>query len=129
VISDDDQWAQVQSGPHSAEAEGQPLVVQAAILRDRTASLTADGTRLRIWRFYWVGGRFIGSDLRAKLLGAQQLLQGQGDDAAIIVLSTVLNDQLPEAERVAAADRVLGSFLQTQAVALRTALQVTQQER
>ena len=129
VISHDDHWAQVQSGQHSAVAENQTLVVQAAILRDRTASLTADGTRLRVWRFYWVGGRFIASDLRAKLLGAQQLLQGRGDDAAIIVLSTLLNDQLPEAERVAAADRVLESFLRTQAVALRTALQATQQER
>lgn len=129
VISHDDHWAQVQGGQYSAEAEGQPLVVQTAILRDRTASLTADASRLRVWRFYWVGGRFIGSDIRAKLLGAQQLLQGQGDDAAIIVLSTLLNAQLPEAERVAAADRVLGSFLRTQVVALQTALQATQQER
>lgn len=129
VISHDDHWAQVQSGSHSAQADGQPLVVQTAMLRDRSASLTSDGTRLRVWRFYWVGNRFIASDIRAKLLGAQQLLQGQGDDAAIIVLSTVLNDRLPEADRVADADRLLGDFLQSQAAPLRTALQTTQQGR
>ena len=129
VVSHDDHWAQVQGGSHSAVADGQALVVQTAILRDRTSSLTADSTRLRVWRFYWVGDRFIASDIRAKLLGAQQLLQGQGDDAAIVVLSTVLNEKLPEAERVADADQVLGDFLQAQAAPLRTALQTTQRGR
>lgn len=129
VTSNDERWAQVQGGSHSVTLRGQPLVVQTATLRDRSAGLTSGGQRLRVWRFYWVGDAFTASDVRAKLQGALQLLQGQGDDAAIVVLSTVLDEQLPEEDRVSTADQVLTAFLQTQAAPLQAALQTTQQGR
>lgn len=129
VTSNDERWALVQGGSHSTTVGDQPLVVQTATLRDRSAGLTSSGQRLRVWRFYWVGDAFTASDVRAKLQAALQLLQGQGDDAAIVVLSTVLDEKVPEQDRVANADQVLAAFLQTQAAPLKTALQTTQQGR
>lgn len=129
VRSDDERWAQVQRGVHSVVMDGQPLVVQTAVLRDRSSSLTSNAVRLRVWRFYWVDNRFIVSDVQAKLLGALQLLQGEGDDAAILVLSTPLDDRLPEVQRVSAADELLTGFLQAQSAPLQSALLTTQQGR
>ena len=127
VESHDEHWAQVQSGQQNVVLDGQPLSVTAATLRDRTAGLTSEGQRLRVWRFYWVGNRFTASDVQAKLAGAWGLLQGQGDDAAIVVLSTPLDGRLPNDNRVAAADQLLASFLQAQAGALQAALRTTRQ--
>lgn len=129
VTSNDEHWALVQGGSHRVTLGDQPLVVQTATLRDRSAGLTSSGQRLRVWRFYWVGDTFIASDVRAKVNGALQLLQGQGDDAAIVVLSTVLDEKVPEDDRVVNADQVLANFLKTQAVPLQTALQTTQRGR
>lgn len=129
VTSNDEHWALVQGGSHRVTLGDQPLVVQTATLRDRSAGLTSSGQRLRVWRFYWVGDAFTASDVRAKLNGALQLLQGQGDDAAIVVLSTRLDEALPEDDRVAEADRALTGFLQAQAQGLRSALRATQGER
>ena len=117
----------MQSGQQNVVLDGQPLSVTAATLRDRTAGLTSEGQRLRVWRFYWVGNRFTASDVQAKLAGAWGLLQGQGDDAAIVVLSTPLDGRLPNDNRVAAADQLLASFLQAQAGALQAALRTTRQ--
>lgn len=129
VTSSDERWALVQGGSYSTTLGDQSLVVQTATLRDRSAGLTSSGQRLRVWRFYWVGGSLTGSDVRAKVQGALQLLQGQGDDAAIVVLSTVLDEKVPEEDRVANADQVLTAFLQTQAAPMKTALQTTQRGR
>ena len=129
VTNSDERWALVQGGSHSTTLGDQSLVVQTATLRDRSAGLTSSGQRLRVWRFYWVGNAFTASDVRAKVQGALQLLQGQGDDAAIVVLSTVLDEKVPEEDRVANADQVLTAFLQTQAAPMKTALQTTQRGR
>lgn len=126
VTSDDKNWSRVEEGRHTVDVAGQPIAVLSAILRDGSVALTSSGQRLRVWRFYWVGDTFTASDVLAKLQGALQLLQGQGDDAAIVVLSTRLDEAIPEGERVAAADRVLADFLQTQVSALQAALKATQ---
>jgi hypothetical protein len=76
-----------------------------------------------------VDNRLIASDVQAKLLGALQLLQGEGDDAAILVLSTPLDDRLPEVQRMSAADELLTGFLQAQSAPLQSALLTTQQGR
>jgi EpsI family protein len=126
VTSGDERWAQVEDGRYSASSGSQPLVLQTATLRDRSAGLTSSGQRLRVWRFYWVGNTFTASDVQAKLRGALHLLQGNGDDAAIVVLSTVLDEQLPEQDRIANADQVLATFFETQGAPLQTALQSIQ---
>lgn len=126
VTSSDSQWVRVEAGSHALSLGGAPQSVTTAILRDGSVSLTSSAQRLRVWRFYWVDGTFTASDVRAKLHGALQLLKGQGDDAAIVAVSTRLDEALPEGERVSAADRALAAFLQTHSDALRTALQATQ---
>lgn len=126
VTSSDKQWVRVEGGFHTVNIDGQTLPVSTAILRDGSVALTSSGQRLRVWRFYWVDDTFTDSDIRAKVHGALQLLKGQGDDAAIVVVSTRLDETLPEGERVSAADRVLTAFVQAQAPALRTALQAIQ---
>lgn len=126
VLSSDKQWVRVEGGAHALPIEGATLSVATATLRSGSVALSSSGQRLRVWRWYWVGDTFTASDVRAKVHGALQLLKGQGDDAAIVVLSTALDESLPEADRAAAADQVLGGFLQTQAPALRAALQATQ---
>lgn len=126
VLSSDKQWVRVEGGAHAVPLEGATLSVATATLRSGSVALSSSGQRLRVWRWYWVGDTFTASDVRAKVHGALQLLKGQGDDAAIVVLSTALDESLPEADRAAAADQVLGGFLQTQAPALRAALQATQ---
>lgn len=125
VTSKDGRWSQVQGGSQRVTVGGQPLMVQTATLRDRAVGLASEGQRLRVWRFYWVGGGFTASDVRAKFQGALQLLQGQGDDAAIVALAIQMDEGLPETEQVAAADRVLADFLQVQSQALRAALDAT----
>jgi exosortase A len=125
VTSKDEQWSKVEEGRHVVELAGRSLAVSTAILRDGAVGLTSGNRRLRVWRFYWVGDTFTASDVEAKLRGAMQLLQGRGDDAAILAVSTRLDDQVPEAERAAVADRVLAAFLQTQEQALRAALDAT----
>lgn len=126
VTSSDKQWVKVGGGAFEAAIGPQALQVSTAILRDGSVALTSSGQRLRVWRFYWVDDTFTASDIRAKVHGALQLLKGQGDDAAIVVVSTRLDETLPEGERVSAADRVLTAFVQAQAPALRMALQATQ---
>lgn len=125
VTSNDARWSMVNEGRHTVELAGQPLTLATATLRDGSVGLTASSKRLRVWRFYWVDNTFTSSDVRAKLQGAMQLLRGQGDDAAIVALTTRLDDGLPEAEQVTAADQVLADFLRVQSSALRAALDAT----
>lgn len=125
VTSHDEQWSKVEEGRHTVELAGRSLSVSAAILRDGAVGLTSQNRRLRVWRIYWVGETFTARDVEAKVRGALQLLQGQGDDAALLNVSTLLDDQVPEAERVASADRVLAAFLQSQEQALHASLDAT----
>lgn len=46
------------------------------------------GTRLRVWRLYWIGGRFPGSDNSVKLEQLRTKLAGKGDDAAVLMIYT-----------------------------------------
>ncbi|WP_310565130.1 exosortase A [Hydrogenophaga sp.] len=129
VTSNDPRWSKVDEGWHSTSFNGQTLRVLRTTLRDGSVGLTSDGQRLRVWRFYWVGDAFTTSDVQAKLRGVLQLLQGQGDDAAIVALSTPLDERLADDARVAAADQVLADFMSAQAQPLRAALQATYEAR
>lgn len=41
---------------------------------------------LIVWRVYWIDGRFVASDVAAKLVGGLSRLQGRGDEGAAIVM-------------------------------------------
>ena len=46
------------------------------------------GTHLRVWRLYWAGGRFAGSENQVKLEQLRTKLSGKGDDAAVLMIYT-----------------------------------------
>lgn len=65
----------------------------------RTAELrqghTLDGarsSRMRVWQVYWIGGRWVISDVRAKLYQAFDQLLGRGDDGAVLMIATPAGD-------------------------------------
>lgn len=50
--------------------------------------LEAPGLRLRVWRTYWVGGRFVSTENQVKLEQLRSKLSGRGDDAAVLMIYT-----------------------------------------
>lgn len=126
VHTEKDDWAQLVSGGVPTAVGGQPVLASAAVLRPSGVGLMGDVVRLRVWRFYWVNGRYVANDAMAKLQGAWGLLQGHGDDGAIVTLYTPVpaGDSGPN---VAAADALLAGFLQAQSGALDHALKATHQ--
>lgn len=126
VHTEKDDWVQQAAGMVTAPLAGRSLAVPAAVLREQGGSLMNQAPRLRVWRFYWVNGRYVASDVVAKLQGAWGMVQGHGDDGAIITLYTPvqMGDNGPD---TAAADAVLAGFLQVQAAALDHALVATHQ--
>ena len=44
--------------------------------------------RLTAWWIYWIDGRWIASDVQAKLAGAVSRLGGRGDEGAMVVIWT-----------------------------------------
>jgi exosortase A len=125
VTSDDKTWSQVSSGSTPTQFAGEPITVSSAVLREQAGGLTASSPRLLVWRFYWVNSRFTASDVVAKLQGALSRVTGQGDDGAIVVVYTPLDQRLAEPEALNAAKRLLGDFLQTQGTAIEAALEQT----
>ncbi len=80
--------------------------------------VSADGTQLVTWRWYWAGGRTTTSDIVAKILGLWERLRGHGDDGAIIIVST-------PAATVQEARKVLASFVEDAYPGLALALERT----
>jgi EpsI family protein len=128
VDSEKDDWSQQSTGQAMAPLPGAQMPVQAAVLRAQGGGLMGQSDRLRVWRFYWVNGRYVAADARAKLWGAWGLLQGQGDDGAIVTLYTLVPAG-PQGPDVTAADQRLASFLQAQMGAIDLALLSTHQGR
>jgi exosortase A len=50
--------------------------------------LEAPGVHLRVWRTYWVGGRFLAGENEVKLEQLRMKLTGDGDDAAVLMVYT-----------------------------------------
>jgi EpsI family protein len=92
--------------------------VRTADLRGPPAAGSSQPQRLRAWQFYWIGGRAMTSDVRARLQLALNRLLGRGDDGAVIFIST----RLPEA-RVDEADATLARFLGPNLAALTARLE------
>jgi exosortase A len=78
-------WVQVASGQRSVSTSGGALQVRTAELRGSPASGPLAEQRLRVWQMYWIGGRFIAGDARAKLELALNRLLGRGDDSAVVL--------------------------------------------
>jgi exosortase A len=121
VPSDDKQWQRVASGIAVLDTESGPVRWHAAQLLEREQP-GQRRAQLTVWRLYWVNGHWVGSEVRAKLVGAITRLQGKGDDGAALVLWT-------DAETSEEADARLSAFARDQLPALDNLLQHTRRER
>lgn len=82
-------WAVTARGSQALALPGGEQHWRTADLRGQGLSTLSGGQRtprLRVWSQYWINGHLTTSDWRAKLLGAWERLQGQGDDAALLVV-------------------------------------------
>jgi EpsI family protein len=75
--------------------------------------LSENRQRYRIWRLYWIDGRWVSDDREAKLLQAWMALRLRGDDGAVVLLATASGTN---------ADAVLEKFLSSRLGALGTEL-------
>lgn len=88
-----------------------PAVKAAEIQRGNV--LSENRLRYRIWRLYWLDGRWVSDDREAKLLQAWMALRLRGDDGAVVLFATSSGDD---------ADAVLQKFLSSRLGALGTEL-------
>jgi EpsI family protein len=98
--------------------------VRTADLRGPPAPGSARPQRLRTWQVYWIGGRYMTSDVLARLELAVNRLLGRGDDGAVLFLSTPLPEEGPRA-----ADATLARFLVPNLPALTARLQAARDSR
>lgn len=93
VLANDHRWNQVDAGPYTITANGATLDTRSAEILDSGITTSADRKRLEVRQLYWVGGRFTASAPWASILAMISRLQGQGDDAASIVIHTAGEDR------------------------------------
>jgi exosortase A len=93
VLSNDPKWARVSSGARSVTANGQPVVVRTAELRQNSLVSSGGQNRLTVWQIYWINGRLTSNDYLAKVYSAFYRLTGRGDESAVLVLYTQKGDQ------------------------------------
>lgn len=99
VATDDPHWTATEAGLRPAA--GDLPALRTTSLRRGGVLENAPAARLRVWRLYWVGGRWATSDTRVKLWQAVDRLAGRGDDGAVVLIATVATED---------ADAVLEKF-------------------
>jgi len=116
-------WRLVESGTHALSAAGTDASAPiATAVRSATWSGPA-GQRLLAWQLYAVDGQLGASALQARAWIARQRLQGRGDEAATLTISTLLSPQdnltaNSSADSTATAQATLAGFLQDNRAAL-----------
>ncbi|MEO8740540.1 MAG: exosortase A [Casimicrobiaceae bacterium] len=79
VTSEDPIWRLVSNGSDAIDWAGARVAAQ-------RANIVGPGTRLDVFRLYWVNGTVTSNDYVAKARLAWSKLRGQGDDSAIIIV-------------------------------------------
>jgi exosortase A len=117
VAYSDKQWAEVAASGVTAPWGDRSIPVRTAELR---SSLVGDAAavRLAVWQVYWVNGRFVSSDALAKIHGALSRLKGQGDDSAVIIFYTPIDN-------TNSARQTLESYAKAQGALIEAGLQQT----
>ena len=116
VHSTDFHWNLLKTSPRPMPPPNSTLTVNASEILGDAAPGQSDRPRLRVWQFYWVGGRLTHSDMQAKLFSAWQRLSGQGDESAAVLIYAL-------EPTAGAADPLLDSFVQANLPALLQSLQ------
>ncbi|NMG75992.1 exosortase A [Aromatoleum diolicum] len=75
----DKQWRMAAYGEHTARLGEQSVTVRDTEVFDASS-------RLLVWHWYWVDGRWTSSDYVAKLYQAASRLRGGGDDSAVVMI-------------------------------------------
>ena len=98
VRTKDTRWALVERGQKNIIFG--PIFVNAktAILRGSSIDTVGSTERLVVRQFYWINGQLSSSDVMAKIYGAFARLRGRGDDAAVIIFYTPLQQGDKEGE-------------------------------
>ena len=120
VLSMDSVWNAVSTRNTTVPVNGDAITWRSTQLMGRVPP-GGQSMPFLAWQSYWVDGRWIDSDVQAKLQGAKAMLAGRGDDAAVLILHT-------EGEPATAAP-VLTDFVATQLPALQQALQRARDQR
>ena len=116
VASGDPVWARVTGGVKEISFNGQPVRIRTAELRGRGAS------RLLVWQWYWINGRWTSNEAIAKAYTALSRLTGQGDDSAVVIL-------FAQQDGSGEADATLASFAAAAGEAIGNALRQTADRR
>ena len=98
VRSKDTHWALVEQGQKNIIFGPTPVSAKTAILRGSSLDTVASAERLIVRQFYWINGQLSSSDVLAKIYGAFARLRGRGDDAAVIIFYTPLQQGDKEGE-------------------------------
>ncbi len=81
----DDPWNPLATMPQQADAPQGPLTVRATrLLRDKQPG-EGEQKRVLAWQLYWVDGRWLASDARAKLAGVWGRLRGSEASASVLI--------------------------------------------
>jgi EpsI family protein len=121
VRSQNPEWNTVRGGSTAAPAGSATVPVRTAEI----LGAQSGGSRraqLTVWRVYWIDGRWVASDIRAKVHGAFARLLGRGDEGAAVVLWTDDDDR-------ARAQARLQAFAREALPALDGALEATRAQR
>jgi EpsI family protein len=86
VAMRDPDWSLPQGGSRDVDIGKTNLRLRTAEILGRERRGVNKRPRLVVWRMYWVDGRWITSDVEAKLLGGLARLRGRGDEGALLVL-------------------------------------------
>ncbi len=98
VSTRDPRWALASDDSTVIQFRAMPLKVTKATLR-------SGNSRLLVWNWYWIGGKYTSNAYLAKLYQAKAKIFGEGDDAAAIFVYT------PFDEKPDAANEVLHRFV------------------
>lgn len=77
-------WVGIERGRVSVGA-GNEAVFSSSELLGAEALGSAARAPVVVWKSYWIDGRFVAGDVRAKLVQAWARLRGRGDEGAIVV--------------------------------------------
>lgn len=115
VESSDRQWSVLASHGRSAVPGSEPADWRVSQLLSRSGSLGGVQRSRTAWQTYWVDDHFTAGDVDAKLRGMLGLLQGHGDDGAVLVLHA-------EGAPGEGGDAAIESFVRANLKALRAML-------
>jgi exosortase A len=116
------EWNQLSTSTREVTVDGRPLAVRSVELLDNAESAAGVRRHLVAWRLYWIDGRWVGSDVQAKLYGAASRLGGRGDEGAALVIYA-------DSGSVAASHATLQAFMNDNASRLGAQLQQTRDRR